>query len=168
MSEAQVSKPWFQQPWVWVLIGIPGVAVVVGFTMLYFAIESFDGMVVDDYYKQGKEINLVLRRDRHAHDMHLQAELLLSPQQGTSSLRLRTRKGFVFPDRLKLSFMHATRAGFDQQVAMIHQGGGRYAGAFPQLHQGSWYVVLEDPAWRISGQMATARQYSIPLAPVSR
>jgi len=168
MSEVQVSKPWFQQPWVWVLIGIPGVAVVVGFTMLYFAIESFDGMVVDDYYKQGKEINLVLRRDHHAHDMQLQAELMLSPQQGTSKLRLRARKGFVFPDRLKLSFMHATRAGFDQQVAMIHQGGGRYAGTFPPLHPGSWYVVLEDPAWRISGQMATARQYSIPLAPVSR
>ena len=44
----------------------PAVAVVCGAVMLWLAITSYDGLVSDDYYKEGLAINQVLRRDKRA------------------------------------------------------------------------------------------------------
>lgn len=163
MSSGDVQRSWFRQPLVWMLIVIPGSAVVMGFIMLYLAIDSFDGMVVDDYYKHGKEINRVLKRDRRAGELGLTADIGLS---GQTELRLAHKPGFALPDRLKLRFLHTTRAGSDRDIAMIHQGSGRYLGAVPELAPGSWHVLLEDPEWRISGELANEKQRRLKLVPV--
>jgi len=46
-----------------ILILIPAVSVVMGGIMLWLAISSFDGMVDDDYYQRGLQINQDLNRD---------------------------------------------------------------------------------------------------------
>lgn len=165
MEDVDVKIPWFRQPLVWMLLVIPGSAVVAGFITLYLAIESFDGMVVDDYYKHGKEINRVLKRDRRAGELGLSADLQIDPGKNQTVLLLGHKGEFKAPDRLKLRFLHTTRAGYDEELALIHQGKGRYAGAMPQLRPGSWHVLLEADDWRISGQLGNAGQRSLQLAP---
>jgi hypothetical protein len=64
MREPHDTKPWHRQPWVWLLIALPMSAVIGGMVTLYIAVTTSDGLVVDDYYRRGKAINLDLARDR--------------------------------------------------------------------------------------------------------
>jgi hypothetical protein len=44
--------PWYREPWPWLLFFPPAVAVVAGTITMGIAIDSFDGVVSDDYYRQ--------------------------------------------------------------------------------------------------------------------
>jgi len=44
----QEQRPWYREPWPWVAIGIPAVAVAGGLFTLYLAITHPDPLVVDD------------------------------------------------------------------------------------------------------------------------
>jgi len=165
MIEQTVKTPWYRQPMVWMLIAIPGSSVIVGFTLYYFAVVSFDGMVVDDYYKKGIEINRVLKRDHEAATLGLSADLHLNDDSHRLRLQLAYKHGFKPPSRLSLQFLHATRAGFDQQVALIHKGHGLYVGTLPSLHPGSWYLELGDAQWRLSGELIKADDKQARLTP---
>jgi len=48
MNEAPTLKPWYREPWPWVAIGIPAVAVIMGLTTLYLALANPDYLVVED------------------------------------------------------------------------------------------------------------------------
>jgi hypothetical protein len=155
MIEQVSTLRWYKQPLVWMLIVIPGSAVVAGFYTLYLAIVSFDGMVVDDYYKQGKEINRVLARDQKAEVLGLTANASFDSNTKQVNLVLKaSNKLFEFPQRLKLSFLHSTRAGNDQQIALVLERPGFYRGVLPQLVPGRWDVLLEDVQWRLVGNLA--------------
>ena len=71
------TRAWYREPLVWLLISFPLTAVIAGFFTLYLAIISKDGLVVDDYYQRGKEINMSLARDRAAarHGLHASVTL---------------------------------------------------------------------------------------------
>jgi len=49
------SLPWYKEPWPWVIIAIPGSAVIMGFITLYLAISNPDHLVVED--EQYQEIS---------------------------------------------------------------------------------------------------------------
>jgi hypothetical protein len=46
--QPQERRPWYREPWPWVAIGIPAVAVVGGLFTLYLAITHPDPLVVDE------------------------------------------------------------------------------------------------------------------------
>ena len=49
MSEQTTEqKPWYREPWPWVAIAIPGIAVVMGMVTLYLALTYPDHIVVDE------------------------------------------------------------------------------------------------------------------------
>lgn len=47
MNDPQ-NRPWYREPWPWVAIAIPLVAVIMGMTTLYLAVSNPDYLVVDD------------------------------------------------------------------------------------------------------------------------
>ena len=48
-------KPWYREPWPWVAIAIPAIAVIMGMTTLYLALTNPDYLVVDeDHYREIK------------------------------------------------------------------------------------------------------------------
>ena len=51
------TNRWYREPIMWLVIAFPLTAVIVGFVSLALAIRSDDGMVEDDYYKQGMTIH---------------------------------------------------------------------------------------------------------------
>ena len=165
MSDLKTERPWFQQPFVWMLIVIPASAVFAGFYTFYLAVVSFDGMVVDDYYKHGKEINRVLKRDHQAASLGLAADVSVNRIHTGIEIKLVSNPGFRFPDRLRLRFLHTTRAGYDQELAVIHKGRGAYVGVLPVLKPGSWHVLLETGEWRLSGLLPTADSPGAKLSP---
>ena len=59
MNNVDQKSSWYRMPLVWMLILIPGSAVIMGVVMIWLAISNEDGLVADDYYKQGKTIIVV-------------------------------------------------------------------------------------------------------------
>ncbi len=46
-------RPWYREPWPWVAIAIPAVAVIMGLTTLYLALANPDYLVVEeDQYRE--------------------------------------------------------------------------------------------------------------------
>ena len=70
-----MKKPWYREPFVWLVILFPASAVIGGMITISLAISSDDGLVVDDYYKRGLEINRTLERDKAAARHGIQATL---------------------------------------------------------------------------------------------
>ena len=62
----RIAERWHQEPIAWLVFGLPAVVVVASFITLGIAMQGADSLVVDDYYKQGLEINEVLVREDHA------------------------------------------------------------------------------------------------------
>ena len=57
------SQPWYREPWPWILMAGPAIVVVAGFVTAYLAVTTNDGLVAEDYYRRGIEINRT-REDR--------------------------------------------------------------------------------------------------------
>jgi len=163
-TETIQKRPWYREPWVWLLIALPASAVIGGMITIYLAIVSSDGLVEDDYYKRGKTINLELARDQAAVHYQLQAILGIDSQSGQVTVRLESRD-HVHPERVSLLLLHPTRAGKDQRIQLEPDGKGVYIGTARTVEPANWHVQLETDDWRLSGRMQLPKEESLRLMP---
>jgi hypothetical protein len=156
MSNDVDTRPWYRQFWPWFLFGLPGVAVVAGITTVIIANVSFDGLVVDDYYKEGLAINRDLDKDRMAAHLGLSADMSFDLQKGTVDVVLDSATPIPAQQQLNLTMIHPTRAHADVHVLL--QAGdrpGHYVARFaPQKHAIRWDLLLSPQAgdWRLLGR----------------
>ena len=153
-NQKQTQLPWYRDGYVWMIICIPGSAVVMGFFLLYLAIDSYDGLVKDDYYKYGLQINKTLERDEQAKTLGLQANLQLNNESKKFRLILTGNDEFIQPEQLNISFLHSTRAGYDQQILAMQQAEHTYVADLPELIQGKWLIQIETEKWRLLKEMS--------------
>ncbi len=165
MSATAAKTVWYREPLVWMLILIPFTAVVMGVLILVLAIRSNDGLVVDDYYRQGKEINRILARDRAAAVHALHGILAFDHPAGRATLRLGAALPYAPPARLKLKLLHATRAGFDRELTLERSADQHYTAALPALVPGHWYLQLEADDWRLTGSFSMPGAVEIKVQP---
>ena len=164
MTAQHDKKPWHRQPWVWLLRALPMTAVIGGMVTIYIAVATSDGLVVDDYYKRGKAINMDLARDRAAAMHQLQARLGIDLQYRQVTLKLQAR-GYELPGTVALALLHPTRAGHDQAVQLQMVDAGRYTGTVAELPLGGWYVQLSADDWRLSGRLTLPQTEPAVLLP---
>lgn len=154
------APPWYRQRWPWLLMLMPALAVVGGFITLWLALTTNNAMVVDDYYREGKAINLELARDRTAAVRGLEATL--AEVDGRLTVRIKVGEG-VLPASLNLRIVHATRVELDRAYTLPVVGPGLYADPEARLPgPGRWRVLLEDPgrSWRLT---ALAQGFAEPV-----
>jgi hypothetical protein len=144
--------PWYREPWPWLLMSGPAAVLVAGAVTTWIAFASADGLVVDDYYKQGLSINKRLAREEAARKQGISAAVSLQKDV------LRVRLSGAAPEALFVHLAHATRAGHDQRLRLA-PAGGAYEAALPPLAPGRWTMVIEDPrgSWRIVKEGVEAR-----------
>lgn len=161
------ALPWYRHRWPWLLMLGPFVVVVAAAITLWLAIRSNDGLVVDDYYKQGLAINQVTSRDRRAAELDLRGEVSLDA--GRQLLRVALSRGKLteMPGALLLKLSHPTRGGLDQSFQLERDNSGGYSAGITGNLAGRWYVTLEDAAreWRLSATWDYAQQPALVLAP---
>lgn len=145
------SHPWYRERWPWILMAGPAVVVIAGIATAIIALRTSDGLVADDYYKQGLAVNQQLQRDHQAQSLGLRAELMRSGQQLRVILSSAGKE--EMPKQLKLKVVHPTRAGEDQNVILSAEGAGVYGGKLMRELSGRWYVMLDDNSgkWRLQG-----------------
>jgi hypothetical protein len=156
-------NPWYREPWPWLLMAGPAIVVVAGFVTLAFAIQSSDGLVADDYYKQGKAINMTLHRDTRAQELGYRARIFLT-QEGRVTLNF--VEAAPATPQLRLTLNHPTRSGFDREVLLARAADGSYAAAMPAIDTARWRITLDDDsrAWRLTGDWS-ATSGGVDLGP---
>ncbi len=157
------SSPFYQNPALWLIVLVPALAIVVGVGMLVVSIYSFDGLVVDDYYKKGKEINVTLERDKFASKYALFAELDLDQDNATVSMKLSADKGFQAPDKINLQLLHRTLSGKDLLIELNRQSDLIYKGEMPKLSNSRWLIELGTSEWRLTGGVVWPVETSFEL-----
>lgn len=153
--------PWHRVPMVWLLITLPTIAVVAGFITLWLALRSDDGVVVDDYYRQGKEINLTLRRDQAAQTLGLHGHMEVTANE----VRIRLQSNETLPPSVQLQLLHATRQGNDRAVVAPLTADGTYRVSRGELTPGRYYVQLATNNWRLLGSLSLPGSTNIELTP---
>ncbi len=143
------SRPWHKEFYVWMIIFFPMLAVFGSVLMAILAVQSNDGLVVDDYYKKGLEINRTLERDQNALDYQLNASINLDQELEEVVMVLTAAPNFEYSENLSVSFLNATRPGFDKEVKMILTEDNTYRGNLSALVQGKWYVHIQRDNWRL-------------------
>lgn len=129
----------------------PLTVICAGVVTTWLAVVSNDGLVTDDYYKQGLAVNQRMQRDHQARDMGMSADVMFS---GAKVRLLLSASGTNdFPEKITLKLMHPTVSGQDQNVVMAAEGQGFYGGQMTTQISGRWHVSIEDPAnqWRLQG-----------------
>lgn len=157
LSASMTGDPWYRHRWPWILIALPGSAVVAGMITLYLAIRSDDGVVAEDYYTKGLAINQVLDRQDRAQQLGLTAELEQDGQNFV--LILNSKRELALPAQIRLALVNPVRAGLDQSV-LLKRHGLKYVGAFQPVRAGRWKITVEDEG----GIWQLFTETSLPLA----
>ena len=160
-------RPWYREPWPWIVIAGPASAVVGGVAILWLAIDSNDGLVIDDYYKEGLAINQLIGRDQAAFELRYRAQAALSDDSSRIRIIVSSANGASLPKVVRLRLAHPTRAGKDQTKLLTAQSGGWYEGSLLPLAAGRWLVTIEDPerTWRLSGKWHLPADRAVVLEP---
>jgi uncharacterized protein len=165
INEQLDTLPWYKQFWPWFLISIPAATVVAGIITIQLAIDSFDGMVVDDYYKHGMAINQQKKRDLYASNHQINGEIKIDNENQIVHLNLHSSE--ALPPELTLNIRYAVLAGFDQLITLKKTALSKYAGTLETpLKKGKWIVQVETEKWRIQSIfLSTELDQPISLIP---
>ena len=155
------DRPWYKEPWPWILMSGPAAVIVAGSITAWMAFASADGLVADDYYKQGLAVNQTLRRDTLAADRHYQVSAIASAD--LTRMRLHLTGAAQLPEALRLTISHPTRSGLDQTIDLRPMESGWYESPLHAPERGRWHLTLEDAqrTWRMTGTWHLAGASSI-------
>ena len=141
-----------------------------GLGLLSISILNQDSMVRDNYYKEGRAINMHLGRDRMAEQLNLAAEFTIDELTHEISLEL-TGDLEVAPSELVLDVMSPSHAERDRTVMLRRIGARQYAGQLEAGLDGRHYVDLSDPTltgedgWRLTDELKLTPGQSYTLSP---
>ncbi len=160
----KTNLPWYKQGWPWFLIALPATAVVAGIITLLIAIRTWDGLVVDDYYKEGRAIVQTIERTKRAAELGLVSDLKVTSE--TLEVRVSAKNPSDVPAIIHVTIMHPTRGGADQVLQFSGQG-GVFRGALAPLSAGRWLFQVEDEArnWKMNGEAYIPTQTEIRIDP---
>ena len=145
-------RPWWKEPMVWLIAGLPATAVIASFVTYFIAAHDPDSLVNSEYRKEGFAVVAPAgEADRAAAALGLSARMTI--RNGRMELVLRGQQT-TRPMRLALSIVHPTQAKHDVQIILVHSHGLSYIAPDPELGSGKRILVLEpeDRSWRITGQ----------------
>lgn len=157
-------RPWYKEPWPWLLMSLPISAVVAGLATWALASRSDDGLVAQDYYKKGLTINRVLARQERAAQLGLSASLQQSGDRLV--LRLESNRELAAAAQLHLSLVNPARAGLDRQVVLKREG-AVYVAALESVRSGRWNIKLEDEGgvWQLFAEASLPLLEPLHLKP---
>ena len=157
------TLPWYKQFWPWFLISLPLAAVVAGLVTLNIAIETDDGLVSDDYYKEGLAIYKDADSAAKAKALGIVANVAYDADTGAVTIR------FDKPlpsDTTSVSLLvtHPTMPNRDQSIQLFPVNDTDFTGRLEPLPAAHWKLAIgpADKSWRIEGRL------ELPAAPATR
>lgn len=157
-------KPWYAQPWPWLLMLGPATVIVAGIHTTWLAFTMQDAMVVDDYYKQGKAINQDLRRDRAASARGLAFNGRYDPAGGKLDGTIQSF-GAPMTGKIRVYLAHATQPEKDMKFDLQTNQRGEFSIPLPMLERARWQVMIEGEQrdWRLNGTWQWPQQQTVAI-----
>lgn len=160
------STPWYRQFWPWFILSPLIFVVIAGFSMIYLAVITSDGAVIDNYYKDGLTIVERTEQDEWAANNNLSAQLQSLGEQ--VQLRLHGDLPSA-PETLTLRYVFSTQASRDTLVTLRRAADGRYLGSLPEAISGRRGLLLEpaggNQPWRLHGEATLPSPTIVQLLP---
>ncbi len=155
---------WYKEPWAWFVFILPFTAVVAGIATYFIANDKPDPLVVGDYYKKGKAINLELSKVKLAQKLGMKFSLAIN-----SSELVITPMGIdkEFP-LLKVSFYHPTQEAKDLSFTLTPDGQGQFRQHLSASLEGKWQITLTpfDNQWKIQNTIHLPQSLPIDILPL--
>lgn len=157
MNTLVQRKPWYREPWPWILMAGPAIVVVAGIITAWIAYTRGDPVISDDYYRKGLAAAQTLASSERAQAFGLQAAVRLSADDSVSVKLVAGSGTFVAPAEIRLTLSHPTRAGLDQTQSLFLEG-DTYRGRLHLPASGHWLLLIEgnaaaDQGWRLLGKV---------------
>ena len=162
------ALPWYREPWPWLLMAGPAVAVVASLGSAYLAIDGADPIIEDHYYERGLDINATLRRVQQAADLGIHASVEYDGVLRGESVWVRVRSAQPIHDAsLQVRLVHPARAGADQlailgRVPNSPDTNAEFTGQWPDAAPVAlelanrpaainWRIALQGNDWQVEG-----------------
>ncbi|SBP89831.1 FixH family protein [Thiomonas delicata] len=143
--QAAAPRPWWKEPWPWILLGLPGTVVVASLVTIAIAAIHADSLVTEHYYKKGLAVGHDIDKELRAKAMHLQGRL----DQRGQDVVLEVEPD-VADTGLLLRLRHPYAPEHDLRLELRRTAPGRYLGHAP-TEAVRYAVTAESPQWRLSG-----------------
>ena len=165
MNDTNPSRPGWRDPLVWLVFGIPAIAVVALAWMVFIAAGPGSTDSVDTTVKRTAQIQVAdLGPDEAAARLRLAALLRID---GKDLEVLPLHAGFDTAKPLKLALRHPTRSELDHELLMQPTATGWRATLELDLaHDWTLRLVPQDNQWRLQGRLPRG-QLSARLQPVT-
>jgi len=169
--------PWYKEPWAWLVFILPFTAVVAGIATYIIANHEPDALVIGEYYKEGKAINLQLAKVKNAQKLGIKFNLKLS----NNKLIIKpTGIEKTFP-LLNVNFYHPTQEHKDFYLLLTPDGAGNFRHDFTvntteqklstEKHSknltGKWRITVTpfQDHWKIQNTLYLPQTEFIEIAP---
>ena len=149
----ETTRPWYREPFVWLLIALPLSAVIASISTAIIAVKGADSLVADNYYRRGLAINQDTLAVDAAHTLGIRAHITVRAAQ--IEMRLDAPPSIV-GTALTLSLHHPADSRLDQELKLHYVGQRRYLAALNVRHHGYWYVDISpttQASWILKGQL---------------
>ena len=158
-----MKTSWYHEPWAWLVFILPCTAVVAGIATYIIANTDADTLVVGDYYKKGKAINLEVGKVKMAQKLGIRFALQLKENQ---LIIKPTGIEKTFP-LLNVNFFHPTLEERDFYLALTPDGNGYFRHRFEDEVSGKWKLTLSpfEGHWKIQDTIVLPQNDFIDLIP---
>lgn len=150
MSQTSQQFPWYKEVWVWFFLGILGLGIVAGTSMLIIGVSNPPEMVVGDYARFARGLVDTNQRAARAQALGLEGQLLIEDQSITVELTHSSKE--PLPQTILVLFQHPASSENDITVRLANVGDGRYQGSLPQIPNPRAQAIVFDMAqtWWLS------------------
>lgn len=147
------ARPWYREPMLALVFGLPLAAVIAGIATLVIAIQSADDGGDHRVHRVAQTQTADLAPDRAAARLGITAVATLDAD---GAIRVVLDASELTEDALQLSLRHVTDPRRDRNVTLSRIAGATYAGLLSgPLEAGAYNAELtpEDDAWRLVGRL---------------
>ncbi|MBL4899220.1 MAG: FixH family protein [Colwellia sp.] len=158
-----MKTSWYREPWAWLVFILPCIAVVASISTYIIANTNADTLVVGDYYKVGKAINLHVAKVKQAQKLGMRFALKLANKELVIKP---TGIEKTFP-LINITFFHPTLEEKDFSLALTPDGNGYFRHRFDHNVSGKWKITLTpfENHWKIQDTISLPQDSFIDIVP---
>lgn len=165
MTNSIAPRPWYREPMVFLVFGLPLAVVAASLATLSLAIVSGSSdSTREAVTRVGKGQTSDIAPDRRAARLGLTARLQRAPD--SEAIRIDVRGSAIDADQLLLLLTHPISAGQDAEAVLVRSGDAQFSGRLQASSEHAWNLQLQtiDGAWRLQGRLPRDAAYA-DLAP---
>lgn len=179
MQDSDSPKKWYREFWAWFVLAPLIVVVIVSSYTVSLAVSNADDRVIDNYYKEGRMINMRIDEDLAAARSNLRAQIVFDLEIDELAIALESDSK-TFPPAIILELSHPSDQDLDHSVVLQHIAQGRYQAELSRDLTYRWYLRLlpasestvqadsttqaAEPLWRLRGEIDFSESQSVQLS----